>query len=657
MRPAIVRFTTALSAGLVALTTAAPSRAEIAFSPDGSRVAFSASGDRGLHMVDIGRGSISTLTDTPSSGYTFAWSPDGTKLGFKVLHATADGYLQEPAVYDVVAGAVRSLAAPTFRAGIPSFSARGDIAFTQGHEAVITTADGVVSRHDLGHDVNIVALSPDGTQLAYNGPDDSIWVLHLPTGTRRLVTRQPSYGPSWSADGKRLLLRGINGTISCADFESGQVRSLGRGISPAWLPDGQTVIFTATGIPRGDGRPPPASVETVRFDGTARRVLPGVTGYDARLSADGTTLVYRATLDGAPLLARVGSPSFSVTQTAALLDTVKSRRASPALPTPLPPSPSWRSSPVVIPGVPYLHQVYDTPNHFNGDWACNATSAVMTLAYYGVLDQWDTTVDVPSPHVSAYGNYVSEIYTVNGHTLDVGSPDPDGDIAYGGYGYIVQGDWEDTKGHMAEYIGFHGPESSVDWSPSWDKVIAEVQAQHPFVVLTSITSVGHYIVNIGYHTDQHTAVFNDPYGNKNAGYMNYDGAGAQYDWPGYNNGFSNLNTVHCFIWSRATLPPPQDAGLPPEPDASPVEDAPPTEPEAEPEADAASSDSTPDVLDGSEPSDSGSPLDASPRPSGAPHAADPDACACALIGDPARSAAPWSLVAVAFAWLLRRRRS
>jgi len=657
MRSAIGRFTLALSAGLIALATAAPGRAEIAFSPDGSRLAFSAPGDRGLQVVDISTGSISTLTDTPSSGYAFAWSPDGTKLGFKVLHATADGYLQEPAVYDVVAGTVRSLAAPTFLAGIPSFSERGDIAFTQGHEAVITTADGTVFRHDLGHYANIVALSPDGTLLAYNGPDDSIWVLDLATGTRRLVTRQPSYGPSWSPDGKRLLLRGIHGTISCADFVSGQVRSLGRGVSPAWLPDGQTVIFTAVGVPRGDGRPPPPSIETVRFDGTARRALPGVAGYDARLSADATTLVYRPSLDGAPLVAHVRNSSFSAAPSAALLDTIKSRRATPALPAPVPPSPSWRSSPVVIPGVPYLHQVYDTPNHFNGHWACNATSAVMTLAYYGVIDKWDTTVDVPSPHVSSYGNYVSEIYTVNGHTLDVGSADPNGNIAYGGYGYIVQGDWEDTKGHMAEYIGFHGPESSVDWSPSWDKLVAEIDAQHPFVVLTSLTTAGHYIVNIGYHTDQHTAVFNDPYGNKNAGYMNYDGAGAQYDWPGYNNGFSNLNTVHCFIWSRATLPPPPDAGPPPEPDASPAEDAPPPEAEAGGESDAAANDSAPDVLDGSAPSDSGSPLDASPAPSGAPRAADADACACAVTGGQSGSAAPWALVAAAFTLLLRRRRS
>jgi WD40 repeat protein len=86
----------ALPFALALVFTAASARAELAFSPDGSHLAVSAADNRGLMVLDIHRGALSTLTDTPSSGYAFNWSPDGTKLGFKVLHATRDGYLQEP---------------------------------------------------------------------------------------------------------------------------------------------------------------------------------------------------------------------------------------------------------------------------------------------------------------------------------------------------------------------------------------------------------------------------------------------------------------------------------------------------------------------------------------------------------------------------------
>jgi hypothetical protein len=78
------------------------------------------------------------------------------------------------------------------------------------------------------------------------------------------------------------------------------------------------------------------------------------------------------------------------------------------------------------------------------------------------------------------------------------------------------------------------------------------------VLLNSLTTAGHYITTVGYFDNdaQRTAIFNDPYGNKNTpGYPSYDGAGACYDWPGYSNGYQNLKTVHCFIYARAGWPP------------------------------------------------------------------------------------------------------
>jgi len=655
-----LRHPLALALGFTVVATAANARAGIAFSPDGAHVAISAPSDRGVLVLDLESGLLSTLTHTPSSGYAFNWSPDSANLGFKVLHDVGDGYLQEPMVYDAETGALRSLAAPSHLAGVPSFSAHGDIAYTLGHEAIVVSAGGIESRYDLGQYVNLAVLSPDGRRLAFNAPDDSIWVIDLATLERHPVSQEPFYAPSWAPGGNRLLLRGINGTVACADLESSTVVSFGHGVSPAWLPDGEHVLFTATEVPRGDGREPPATLQTIRFDGTGRRILSGVSGYDARVSPDGKALVLRPSMTAAPVVRSLApEPGHGSPAAVPLMSLVSSQRDLKAG-TPLQsagPQAISRLDPVKIENVPYLHQVYDTPNNFDGNWACNATSAVMTLAFYGVIDPWDTTVSVPTPHVSHYGNYVSEVYTVNGHKLDVGSADPNGNMAYGGYGYIVQGDWEDTKGHMAEYIEFHGPSSAVDWSPTWEKVKSEIDDQHPFVVLTSITSAGHYIVDIGYHSDQHTAIFNDPYGNKNDGYMNYEGAGVLYDWPGYNNGYSSLTTVHCFIWSRGTVEPPADAGTEPDalatPDAEVTTDASTTS-EASTPADAAT------TTDAGFVTDAGTGTDAAAKPdgSGAWAASDTsdDGCACSSAGrGRGGNEAAWGLLALALASVIRRR--
>jgi hypothetical protein len=204
---------------------------------------------------------------------------------------------------------------------------------------------------------------------------------------------------------------------------------------------------------------------------------------------------------------------------------------------------------VYLKGIPYIHQVYDTPSNFNGHGACGAAAALMAIQFYQILPAHPITVNVPEKHNSDYGWYVSNVYT-KGRKFNVYSTYK-GKASAGGYGYIYQNNLEDTKGHMAEYIRYHGLESSVDWKPSWSKLKNEINKSQPFVVLSSITSSGHYMTAAGYKKNMHTALFKDPYGDKNKGYPNYNGKWAYYDWPGYNNGYSNLKTVHCFIYSRA----------------------------------------------------------------------------------------------------------
>jgi uncharacterized protein YijF (DUF1287 family) len=60
--------------------------------------------------------------------------------------------------------------------------------------------------------------------------------------------------------------------------------------------------------------------------------------------------------------------------------------------------------------VPYIHQVYDSPDGFNGSWACAPTSAVMVLAYYERIRPHPITVSSSGTHESDYGIYISQPY-------------------------------------------------------------------------------------------------------------------------------------------------------------------------------------------------------------------------------------------------------
>ena len=552
------------------------------WSPDGTYLALSDQGRDGVYIYDTAGETCLRITDSPSSGYAYHWSSDSRRLGFKLLIPTTGSLfpLQMPVLYDLDRRELLALHAPAARAGVPSFSNDARVAFTIDQELHVTDLSGLpIATFPLGHYANLAPISPDGTRVAYNGRDDRIWLIELADGaTRRLTSDDDAYfNPIWSPDARRLVASTVSANLRSIDVTTGQMYELDEGTTPCWAPDSSTIFYSRTD--RIDGvRVNEADIYHVQWDGSGRRRLDGEPGEqetDARLSPDGNSIAFVSMATGKLYRASVVKSNVSVgsgpgSAQYARGPAVSIRGGSPyvttldsdSVPTFLtnesaaPMQQSLLAAVGLTRTVPYLHQVYDTPDDFNGHWACGASSALMAINYFNILPYWDITCSGPYSHVSHYGQYVSEIYSYNGHTYDIRGKDASGGWAYGGYGYIIQDDWADTKGHMRDYIINHGLTSSVDWSPTWTELQNEVNNDDPFVVLNSLTTAGHYITTIGYYDNQHTAIFNDPYGNKNTpDYPSYDGAGVMYDWPGYNNGFQNLNTVHCFIYCRGDLPP------------------------------------------------------------------------------------------------------
>lgn len=538
----------------------------------GNYLALSGDNDRGVYVHNPRDGTCLRLTDSPSSGYAFNWSPDGQRLGFKRLIPVAGVPLplQQPMVYHVAKRRLVPLCEPVARAGVPSFSSDGRTTYTVDRELRVLDAAGQTTRFALDHYANLTPISPDGTYVAFNNRYDAICVLEL--ATDKLTTLTPAgeghFGPVWSPDSTSLAVSTTGGLLRTINVATRQLHNLDTGSLPSWSPDSQYVFYAAA-----------ERIETVRVirsdlycigsDGQGKTRLTQDVGEFAAsgsVSSDGGKVAYVSHRDGkvyqAPLRSELrattstqgqswslGTKSRIIGEGATVQDLGTGDIAGAAAIQAVPKATAGQV--VLSRPVPYVHQVYDTPNDFNGHWACGATSAIMGIQYFNILPNWDVNCSQPSPHVSHFGRYVSQTYTYNGFTYNIGSEDPNGHLAYGGYGYIVREDWKDTKGYMRDYIINHGIPSAVDWSPTFNKLKAEIDADQPFVVLNNLTSLGHYILAIGYYTDQYTAIFNDPYGNKNnPGYPNVDGAGAYYDFPGYNNGFQNLSKVWCYIYCR-----------------------------------------------------------------------------------------------------------
>jgi len=186
-----------------------------AFSPDGSRVAFSRGGPAtsDLYLVDGDGADLVQLTDLEGFEHSPTWSADGTRIAFVWGHGEPTGFGDSGTLWTI-------------------------------------DADGSNRALLLDRQVGYPAWSPDGTRIALElrGEESHIGVLDVTTGALTNLGR--GYAPKWSPDGSRLTF--VGGTDDALDIYV--MRADGANIVqltddaafdtfPTWSPDGTTILF------------------------------------------------------------------------------------------------------------------------------------------------------------------------------------------------------------------------------------------------------------------------------------------------------------------------------------------------------------------------------------------------------------------------------
>jgi len=532
-----------------------PGFKNINVSNDASKLIFSHDEQRGFYLLDLNTSKTILIDNNKFSAYQASFSVDGNLVAFKKFIETENGRLQQPVLYNIQTGKIKELFEPVRRCGTPSFASDGNIVFTIGKDLYLINFKGkVLKTIKLQSYSNLTPVSADGNHIVFNDNQDRLWLLNLSTSEKRRFTPegQGFFEPHWSPDGQRIVASSLSGELSVLNKNDDAVIYIGSGKHPVWADDNKNIIYSKAEVL--ENREVLSQelysfnienkIETKLTASSERENYPAIAGNKIYYSSMVSGLLFSADLV-------VDKIIFKVQSQVRLKPVLNSNYIQPTVPI------LKKKDPLsaVYFDIPYVNQRYDTPNWFNGNWACGATSAIQCIAYFGLVHQWPVWVSSPFYHVSDYGNYICEIYTYNGTTFNIGGRDPNGNIGYGGYGYIIKNNWANTKAYMRDYAIIHGLSSAVDWSPTRGKVVTEILNEDPFVLLNSLTSSGHYISVIGYdNIDTTTVIVNDPYGNKNNGYANFYGRRSWYDWPGYNNGYENLNTVHCYIYFRGNPP-------------------------------------------------------------------------------------------------------
>ncbi|MEO0099795.1 MAG: FlgD immunoglobulin-like domain containing protein [candidate division WOR-3 bacterium] len=383
--------------------------------------------------------------------------------------------------------------------------------------------------------------------MAYNDDRDQLWIMNIETEERRKVTKDDKgyCGPRWSPDSKKLLFSSLDGGTKVVDITNNESYDLGPSEGAKWSPDGLFIIYSVKEGKNWD-------IYVRKYDGSEKYRItstPNISELHPSFSPDGKMIVYHTYGDREIFIAYLGNDY--------TIDSVRLiRKEREELKV------RYREDKGPIEGkyidVPYIHQLYDTPDWFNGDWACAPTTAMMAIAYYKKLPRWDCSCSQPYSHISKWGRYICEQYNYRGITYRDSAQDPWGNWAKGGYGYMwSSGNRPYNRMHI--YHQNHGLTSWRTDNPSWDNVKNELDLNYPYALCCSLTQSGHLILAVGYVPGTRTLICNDPYGNKNTPpWPNYNGKDVRYDWPWYNGGYVNLRVVYYAVGARGTMPPAPD---------------------------------------------------------------------------------------------------
>lgn len=493
-----------------------------------------------IYLFQNGENKI--LFSSPGCGRYMTLSPDKKNIGFKYIQP--DGK-QAPALLNIQTKKITLLHSPVDLCGQVSFTQNGKISFTIGTELIIKVGNGSMN-YSLGQYVNIAPVSQDGKFVCYNDDQDQLHLLDLEKGQMIKITngKKGNVYPQWSPDGSKLLYSSISGELYIYDLRNQTSTFISEGQYPSWINDSEHIIFTKTETDNFHFIG--SDIYEAKCDGSEIvNITNTPENYEIAAISSGNRIIYQS-------LNKKSVNSESRTSGRSSIQLV----FNSASPLNINHQNFQRSSIAIttVPGtVPYINQVYDTPEWHYGYGSCAPTSALMAIAYYNRIPKWPiTTSNGVGNHTSNYGGYVADKYTLNENYYQDISATGGGEDSWGGYGYMWTGSYSPhTK--MQQYITNHYLSSSQEDADNYAKVLTEINNGFPFPICNLLSSAGHLTLAVGYVNGQHTIIFNDPYGNKNNGaWPNWYGQNAYYDWPGYNNGYQNLNTVAWTVTTEGT---------------------------------------------------------------------------------------------------------
>jgi hypothetical protein len=249
-------------------------------SPDGRFLAFTEENYRGLRLLDLQSGKVTTLSEAPGAGFHPTWSPDSRSVAFR----TSTGG-SSPRLRIVVAhpdGTTETASRLEGSLSLPLW---------HGEELLFSRFEGETpSLQRVGPKDSLGSFAPPVAS-----PEGHLWIPSLKSEgfTKASPRGKVFFLPVVSSDGKRFVAECLDGHLYLGSPDSERLEDLGPGSYPSFVREGSCLLIERTS---DDGRGLTAS-DIFLMDLQTREVLAVTATADhlerrPRMAGDGHTLFF-----------------------------------------------------------------------------------------------------------------------------------------------------------------------------------------------------------------------------------------------------------------------------------------------------------------------------------------------------------------------------
>jgi Tol biopolymer transport system component len=238
------------------------------WSPDGSEIAFTSAGYKGIWIINLSNNDVKHITDEIASGFGYKWADNSQTILTRV--AKYEGIRRYNAVktFDVLTGGTKLLTDyRTMMPGLPSFFPGDEKVFMYGRNRLEVFNSQIEPKLNKtgSNSSKIIHLRDD--KIVVEDLTTNQIKMYEPVKNRRVLNLQVS------PDGSKMVFEIYGGDMYVIKNDGSDLTNLGKGYRPKWSPDNQHIVYMIT---EDDGVQILSSdIYTIKIDGTEKTNLTG----------------------------------------------------------------------------------------------------------------------------------------------------------------------------------------------------------------------------------------------------------------------------------------------------------------------------------------------------------------------------------------------